>query len=65
MSDYNKAELFLISYLSGKGVIIEGNEVKDFGLDGSEEDRDVEQCAKDYLSELASEKAEYKYSQNE
>lgn len=59
MKDYNKSELYLIGYLADKGVTIKGNEVKDFGLDGDEDETDVEQYANDYLSDLATERAEY------
>lgn len=55
----NKAEIYLVQYLNAKGVNLKKGEIQDFSLTGEEEERDIEQYADDFLSELASERAEY------
>lgn len=61
----NKSEIYLVQYLNAKGVNLRKGEIQDFQLLGDEDEREVEGYADDYLSELASDRAEYKATAQE
>lgn len=58
--EFNQAEQTLFEYLQSKGVALQYGEIKDFQLLGNETDREIMQYANDFLSECASDEAEYK-----
>lgn len=60
---FNPSEQILFDYLKEKGEELAQQEIRDFGLNGYEEDSEIIQLANDYLSGIESDRAESKHCQ--
>lgn len=65
MRDEERFESILNNFINGNRVILNHSEVKDFGLDGDEDEQTIKGYADDYLSDIATEKAEHAASAQE
>ncbi len=58
--ELNEAEQTLFEYLQSKGCTLKVGEIIDFQLIGNETDHKIMEYANDFLSECASDEAEYR-----